>query len=108
MNVDKIKELAKRHKQLIDSNNYDEKELDTICDEIEFLLKSCNDYVSIRKDIFFNNLDSYNWLVESIIDEPERTPQSILVEDIKLDPTNYLTVFDSTILVKDEHGKEIK
>ena len=115
MALDRLTLLINRCRRLKENNEngVNDDKIDKLYDEIADLLSESNEKVilkcSYEREIRmcdFGSQDCYDWIIDKLVDE--RTDQeTILANDIRNDPDNYVCWDDITITIEDKNGNEL-
>lgn len=112
MALNKLTLLINRCRRLKESNEngVNDDKIGKLYDEIADLLSESNEKVIIKcsfeREVRMGDFDYYDWIIDKLVDE--RTDQeTILVDDIRNDPDNYVCWDDITITIEDKNGNEL-
>lgn len=112
MALDRLTLLINRCRRLKESNEngVNDDKIGKLYDEIADLLSESNEKVIIKcsfeREVRMGDFDYYDWIIDKLVDE--RTDQeTILVDDIRNDPDNYVCWDDITITIEDKNGNEL-
>lgn len=111
MAVDELKLLVNRLRRLEESDDPNMDKIEELRDKISNILSESKVKVKVKCsyecEVHMNQLDDYNWVIDSLVNDPTLTQEELLTNDIRNNTDDYVSWADIGIIIEDENGKEL-